>query len=245
MSDKDYITFDEQVDRFLRNQMTVEESADFKAELSADAEKMQRAKTIALMVKSMEKVGRQQDQQLVDTIRHLDEKQFRRFAGLKPNTISFWPKILRYASVACLAGILCLGGYKYYDYRQTVSLGQIAYHTYAADLSTTLPGKSRGSECNDTDIVTELSSLFSKVEKGEEMRPTIEELEVLYTKSLDEFSPYNEYVDDIAWNLSVAYLKVGERKKPIPILEDMVERNASYPQIVQPAQILIDKIKAL
>ena len=245
MNDKDYTTFDEQVDHFLRNQMTAEEIGNFKTELASDVAKMQRAKIIALMVRSMEKVGMQHDQLLVDAIKYMDEKQFRRFAGLKPHTISLWSKIIQYASAACLAGILCLGGYKYYDYRQTVSLGQTAYYAYTPDLSATLLGKSRGSEGNDIDIVTELASLFSKVEKNEEMHSTIEELEVLYIKSLDKFSIYNEYVDDIAWNLSIAYLKVGERKKPMPILEDMIERNASYPQIVQPAQKLIDKIKAL
>ena len=56
---------------------------------------------------------------------------------------------------------------------------------------------------------------------------------------------YKEFLDDISWNLAIAYLKNGEREKPIPILEDMVKRNIEYLDISQPVQKLIDQIKAL
>ena len=77
------------------------------------------------------------------------------------------------------------------------------------------------------------------------IKNTIKELETLYENSFIEGTIYNELQDDISWNLAIGYLKDGEREKPILILEDMVRRNADYPQISQPAQELIDKIKAL
>lgn len=60
-----------------------------------------------------------------------------------------------------------------------------------------------------------------------------------------ESSVYKEFLDDISWNLAIAYLKNGEREKPIPILEDMVKRNIDYPDISQPVQKLIEQIKEL
>ena len=58
-------------------------------------------------------------------------------------------------------------------------------------------------------------------------------------------SVYFDFQDDISWNLAIAYLKNGEREKPIPILENMLKRNNDYPQIIQPVQELIKKIKDL
>ena len=73
MEQIDYTDFDCRVEKFLRNQMTVEEAAAFKIELDTDNEKKQRAHTMALMIKAMNKVGMEQDQLIINAIKDMDE----------------------------------------------------------------------------------------------------------------------------------------------------------------------------
>ena len=80
--------FDANVDRFLRHQMTCDEEGHFKAELLADPDKKERARIIALMVKSMRQEGLKQDQAIVDKIYNMDENQFRGAAHLKGRSLN-------------------------------------------------------------------------------------------------------------------------------------------------------------
>lgn len=238
----DYEYFDSQVDKYLRNQMTAEEETAFKAELDADEEKKQRARTIALMILSMQKVGRGRDQRIIDTIKTMSEEQFRNVA-LKPHAVSLWPRITKYASAACVAGLLAFGGYKYYDYNQTVSLGEKEYLAYKLELPEM--GSFKSASDDDIKIRSELTEIFKNVREGNAIPSTIIKLEKLYKQALDEDSSYYYYVDDIAWNLAIAYLKDGDREKPIPLLEDMAKRNERHPAITKPIKKLIQKIKDL
>lgn len=239
-----YENFDAKVDRFLRHQMTYQEEQEFKAELAANPELMARAKTMALMIKSMSDVGLKRDQQFIEDIKGMSEAEFRKVAGLKPKAkvISFWPKFTRYAAAACVAGLICWGGIHFYSIHQTVSLGNsFDYYAYNMDIS---DGEYvRG--ITDSEILDQLSALFDNVKESKDLKETIVQLESLYTKALEEESEYNQYDNDIAWNLAIAYLKDGDRKKPIPVLESMITRNQYYPEITKPAQELLDKIKAL
>lgn len=239
-----YEIFDAKVDKFLRHQMTTQEEQQFKAELASDPELASRAKTMALMIKSMQTVGLQQDQKLVDEIKGMSETEFRKVAGLKSKVklVPFWPKFMRYAAAACVAGLICWGGYHFYGIHQTVSLGNsFDYYAYNMDISDS--EYVRGA--TDEEIVGQLNILFENVKNGTDLKSTINQLETLYPQSLDEDSEYNQYDNDIAWNLAIAYLKDGDHKKPVPILESMISRNQDYPEITKPAQELLDKIKAL
>lgn len=239
-----YEIFDAKVDRLLRHQMTFQEEQEFKAELAANPELMGRARTMALMIKSMSEIGLKRDQQFVDEIKGMSEAEFIKVAGLKPRVkvVSYWPRFTRYAAAACVAGLLCWGGIRYYNIHQTVSLGNsFDYYAYNMDIS---DGEYvRG--ITDSEILDQLSTLFDNVKEGKDLKETIVQLESLYPKALEEESEYSQYDNDIAWNLAIAYLKDGERKKPIPVLESMITRNQDYPEITKPAQELLDKIKAL
>lgn len=233
--------FDARVDRFLRHQMAAEEELAFKSELKADSEKNERARITALMVKTMNKEGQRQDMTIVNEIRNMSESQFLKAVGLRPLVIKLWPRYVKYATAACFIGLMIFGGYRYYDYNQTVSLGNSQYMTYVCDISET--EYVRGITDNET--IKRLEKLFANVKDCKDIDNTISELETIYSKASDDDSAYSDFQDDIAWNLAIAYLKNGERKKPILLLEDMIRRNADYPQISQPAQNLINQIRAL
>lgn len=239
-----YENFDAMVDKFLRHQMTASEEKEFKVELTNNPELANRAKTIALMIKSMQKVGLEQDLKLVNEIKGMSEDELRKVAGLKPKVkvVSYWPKFTRFAAAACVAGLLCWGGIHYYGIHQTVNLGNsVDYYAYNMDIS---DGENvRG--ISEPEVVDELTGLFANVKDGKDLKATISRLESLYSESLNEESEYNQYDNDIAWNLAIAYLKDGDRKKPISILESMIQRNKDYPEIIQPAESLLDQIKDL
>lgn len=238
---KDYVYFDQQVDKFLRNQMSEEEAIAFMSELSSDVEKKERARIIALMIKSMDKVGIEHDQQIVNQIKGLSKAEFKKLIGIKTTLISLFPKAMKYGIAACVACILAFGGYKYYNYQQTISLGNAEYYAYA-DIN--LEGGHRGNNAN-IEIESKLLTLFSNVKNGIKISAAIKELESIYEEALSEESLYNNYVDDIAWNLAIAYLKDGNREKPLILLEDMIKRNEGYSEITLPAKELIKKINNL
>ena len=240
--DKNYEYFDLQVDRFLRNQMSEEEAIAFMSELSSDVEKKERARIIALMIKSMDKVGIEHDQQIVNQIKGLSKAEFKKLIGIKTTLISLFPKAMKYGIAACIACTLAFGGYKYYNYQQTVSLGNAEYYAYVADIN--LEGSHRGDNAN-IEIESKLLILFSNVKNGIKISAAIKELESIYEEALSEESLYNNYVDDIAWNLAIAYLKDGNREKPLILLEDMIKRNEGYSEITLPAKELIKKINNL
>lgn len=239
-----YENFDAMVDKFLRHQMTAPEEQEFRSTLSSNPDLMQRAKVIALMIESMDNVGMERDRKIVDEIKGMNENEFFKVAGLKPKykATVFRFKFLKYAAAACIAAILCFAGIRYYGIHQTVSLGNsVDYYAYVMDISdgeyvrgTTAP-----------EVIERLTGLFDNVRNDVDLKETISQLESIYPEALDEDSEYSMYDNDIAWNLAIAYLKDGDRKKPIPILESMIERNENYPEIPDPAQELLDKIKGL
>lgn len=236
--------FDTKVDRYLRHQMTAEEEQAFRSEIASDSEKKERARITALMIKAMQQEGLSQDNKIIEEIRGMNEAQFRKKLGLKPRIINLWPRIIKYSVAACAVGFVSFGAYRYHEYNQTVSLGNGQYLAYVSDLSEM--NNVRGIVGSSDDAIREeLVMLFTNVAEGMDIKNTIEKLEFLYVKSNIEDSPYNEFQDDISWNLAIAYLKNGEREKPIPILENMVKRNVNYPEISRPVQLLIDQIKAL
>ena len=233
--------FDARVDKYLRNQMTVEEESEFMEEFASDSEKKERARITALMVKAMRQQGMKHDLAIVDNIRQMGEKDFRKALGLKTRVISMLPIYAKIAAAACFVGIVTFGGYRYYEYNRTVSLGNDQYLTYVMDISDT--ENIRGAM--DKVKQKELEQLFANVKEGRDITPTIDELERLYQDSLKDGSVYYDFQDDISWNLAIAYLKNGEREKPIPILENMLKRNIDYPQIAKPIQGLLNRIKDL
>lgn len=247
MTNNNYEDFDARVDRFLRDEMTLDEIIAFKAELTVDTEKMQRAKTIVLMIKSMQKIGVERDRAIIDIMGRMTEDQFCKVAGIKskPRIVRLLPAIGKYAAVACLVGCLVFGGFRYYEHQQVVSLGNTEYLAYVSDLSMSDNlNISRGSDKSDT-VLIELTTLFDNVKDNNEIGSTIKQLEDLHNLAQNESSEYWYYLDDITWNLALAYLKDGNKEKPVPLLKEMIERNGTYPDIVDPAQKLIDKINDL
>ncbi len=241
--------FDALVNKFLRHEMTSEEELAFKSELMSDSEKLERAKITALMVKKMQDVGNVRESHVVDYIQDMSEAQFRAKLGLQKKSSIFMIPLVRFAVAASFLGAVFGGGYRYMLYNDTVTLGSEQYLAYTPDLSEMQGVRGQKGILSPRDssitVYSELKELFTKVENSEGISNAITQLCEIYNLAQDENSSYNEFLDDISWNLAIAYLKDGNRKDPIPILEGMLKRNQGYPEITDSVEQLIEKIKDL
>lgn len=230
--------FDEQLDKFLRHQMSAEEEELFISELENKPELMERAQTIALAISEIQNVASEKEQEILQEIKRLDEKEFKTVAGIADEapTISLWRKVVRVAVAACMVGIVALGGYKYNQYNQTVLLGS----EYEALM---ISEHTRGGEYDN--VEKHLSKLFARVNKDEkDLDEVIIELLEAYNYAKTNIEGYDDYLDDISWNLSVAYLLNGDKDSPVRYLKELIENNEGK-AIAKQAQDLLDKIRKL
>lgn len=212
--------FDEEVSRFLKKQMTEAEEASFKAKLKANKHLESRAKTIALTIKEMQSIKKEEEIRVVEKIAEVGESKFRKEAGLSSKVISLVPFMNQHVAAACVAGLIVLGGgsvgiIQMNAYNKTIVISD-KYYAYVPN------GLSNFRSDIDKGTITQLKNLFANVESSTDLEYTIIELSQAYEKSLDETNELNYLRNDIAWNLSMAYLKMGNRKASKPILEDLV-----------------------
>ena len=70
------------------------------------------------------------------------------------------------------------------------------------------------------------------------MDNTILDLEDKFSLAIsDEFNEYINYMNDIGWNLAIAYLKDGDREKAVKTLELLISHSES--------DVIIEKCKKL
>lgn len=243
--------FDELTNRFLKKQLTAEEEQQYIGKLQEIPALRKRAQVIALTVEQMGSIIAKQNKDIIGLVANMSESQFRnaaiipakviplwpritRYAAIIPAKIPLWLRITRYAAAACIVVMVGFGGFKYYQYDQTISLGATYYQQY--DL-----GPSRG---GDVDFKT-LTALFDNVEKSEDLKGTITSLEKYYNSAIsDKLSDYAEYEIEIGWNLTIAYLKDNNRKDAIKTLESIIERHKDK-DIAKKAQELLYKVKKI
>ena len=205
-----YEEFDARVEKFLRKQMTEAEEQLFKEELANDPDKKARARTMALMASEMKDMRRKQEAATVQQMSDMSETEFRKkFVNHTSNIINHKYKWISIA--ACMIGILTIGGIQYNAYNRTTALGDTYYNLVSSDISS-----QRGDL--DAQSVANLTSLFSMVEKGENLEKAISRLNKLYLRrgassrqstSDSDISPFRQ---TIAWNLALAYLMLRLKK---------------------------------
>ena len=226
--------FDDLTNSFLKKQLTPEEEAQYLNKLQEIPAFRKRAQVIALAVEQMGEVSKEASRVIIGRIGKQSETAYRRTAKLPAKQVRLWPRVARYAAAASVIFFVGFGGYKYYQYDQTVSLGVEYYQP--------MDGIYRSPEDN---TIKELSNVFKNVETGDNLTETIEQLTKFYTLAKsDEYSDYSLYTVDIAWNLAIAHLKDNDRKAAIKILEEIIQDNQGK-AIADKAAELIKKIEKL
>lgn len=109
------------------------------------------------------------------------------------------------------------------------------YSTYSYDSSI------RGDE--DSLVVTQLTELFNEIKEKEDCSEQITSLEIIY-KSLDKGYKYRAFANDIAWYLSLAYVKNKQFKESENVLNKIINDNPDT-EIAERAEKLLNDIKSL
>ena len=226
--------FDDLTNRFLKKQLTPEEGTQYLNKLREIPALRKRSQVIALAVEQMGDISSEASKYLIGRIGKQSEAAFRKAAHLPAKQVRLWPRMARYAAAASVIFFVGFGGYKYYQYDQTISLGAEYYQPMDAIY--------RSPEDN---TLKELAKVFKNVETGDNLTETIAQLRKFYSLAKsDEYSDYSLYTVDIAWNLAVAHLKNNDRKEAIKVLEEIIQDNQGK-AIADKAAELIKKIEKI
>ena len=193
---------DERIERFLRGQMTPEEEELFHEELKTNSDLREHARAVSALLKGLKEKEYNHEKEIINEIT----------ATKHPSNVrrlALWA-----TSIAAVLAIYF--GYSYHAenvrYARINEMLTPFYEHYDVD------ELSRG----DTDTVTiaKLYSLFNRISDEKNMKDIITELESIYQSLNVDFTFY-QYENDLAWNLSLAYIKDEQVDKAIPILESL------------------------
>ena len=198
----------ERIERFLREQMTPEESEAFMNDLKKDKELREEAQMMALLIKEMKEEQAKEDEVLRQRV-------------MASKTKSKNIRMIRWAISIAAMIVLVFGAAVLWN-RQAAS--DPLFAQYYTRYDTVLE---RG---GDAAVKNELTELFNKIETEEDVAPVIARLQTIYDKiqSNDEhYSEYSYYENDIAWYLALAYIKDHNFGKAEELLEPLKERDDS------------------
>lgn len=221
--------FDIRLELFLKNKMTEEEGKAFLSELQSDPELRVRAQTMAAAIKNMKELKYEYGQRVASKIECLSEREYRKIAKLpRKARITSLRSFVRMGIAACFVGVISFGAYRYYLYNETIALGNSYYSEVPTELVV------RGTD----NVSQQLSHLFTNVKNNKDLDNTILDLEDKFSLAIsDEFNEYINYMNDIGWNLAIAYLKDGDREKAVKTLKLLISHSES--------DVIIEKCKKL
>ena len=232
MTNMNIENFDIRLELFLKNRMTEEEGKDFLRELQSNPELRERAQTMAAAIKNMKELKYEYGQSVASKIERLSEREFRNVAGLswKASIISM-RSFVRMSIAACFVGVISFGAYRYYLYNETIALGNSYYSEVPTELVV------RGTD----NVSQQLSQLFTNVKNNKDLDNTILNLEEKFSLAIsEEFNEYINYMNDIGWNLAIAYLKDGDREKAVKTLELLISHSESDVIIAKCKKLISD-----
>ena len=201
---------EERISRFMQGKMEADEEAAFMEEMNKNEDLRNQAIAQARLVKGMKQV----DEELKEAFRQTDEQTIQRIARDASETSVAKKSSARWLAIAASVVFIVFVGFKSYDYYDTTSLGK--------EYANTFPTTSiiRG-EAN-TDVETELSTLFNNVAECKDLDATTSRLATLWELSKqDTYNDYTDYAPYIGWNLAIGYLENYEKTKAKEVLDEM------------------------
>lgn len=194
----------ERIDRYLREQMTPEESESFLNDLRNDKELREEAQMMALLIKEMKEEQAKQDEAVAQEI---------------PSTASHAKAIRLVKWIASIAAVFAIvfGTHLWYSSYRMDKVFDANYESY----NTT---KARGGD--DEAIKLELAELYNKVGTDEDIASVITRLQTIYDgiqTNSDAYADYSYYENDIAWYLALAYVKDHQTDKAKELLMPLAE----------------------
>jgi len=215
LQEKDLLN-DERISRFLQGKMKADEEATFMEEMKNNDDLRDQAIVQARLVKGMKQV----DEELKDAFRQADEQTIKRIAKETFETSVGKKSFARWLAIAASIVFIVFVGFKSYDYYDTTSLGK--------EYANTFPTTSIIRGETNTDVETELSTLFNNVAECKDLDATTSRLATLWELSKqDTYNDYTDYAPYIGWNLAIGYLENYEKNKAKEVLTEMKQ---SFPK---------------
>lgn len=237
------IQFEDKLNRFLKGEMTPTEEQEFKAFLESHPEQKQKAIAIARLAKAMLQLGEEHDRAVIDVIKTASKQDVEKVANTAIGKAISKPKILPFrrffVSFSAAASILlCIfGGYKYYKYDQTTTLGQ----EYLAYFPASEFSRGEGDKVNE-----KIQNLYGNITDKKDIKATIDELVRMWKASkTNEYNDYTEYMPELGWMLANAYLRDNDKDRALEVLEQLIEECAEDTAIGEKARELKLKVKVL
>ena len=215
IQEKDLLN-DERISRYMQGRMNVDEESAFMEELKSNEELRNQAISQARLVKGMKQV----DKELKDAFRQADEQTIKRIAKETFETSVGKKSSARWLAIAASIVFIVFVGFKSYDYYDTTSLGK--------EYANTFPTTSIIRGETNTDVETELSTLFNNVAECKDLDDTTSRLSTLWELSKqDTYNDYTDFAPYIGWNLAIGYLENYEKTKAKDVL---IEMKQTYPE---------------
>lgn len=243
VNNKDMSGFDEMLSCYIKGQLSDVEEVEFKRLIEGNTELRNKAIATARLVKAMNEVGCEQDNEAIEAIKQASEKDIKLVASKasgatikKPRILTFRKFVLSFSAAASI--LLCVfGGYKYYMYEKVTSLGSeyLAYFP-ASEFS-------RGESDRVSDLLKEL---YSDIETKHNLDAAISQLSDMWIESRGEtFNDYTEYMPEIGWMLANAYLRDNEKTKAVDVLNILIAESPAGTALGDKARELKEKIEKL
>lgn len=203
--DETMYIYEEQINRYLRGEMTQEEENLFEAEVRENDILRRQTIAAARLVKNMKTIGIEQDNKLIEKIKSSSNTKI---------------PTIKWLTIAASFAIIFTVGYYFYDYSATTKLGK--EYAYAFPMSEIMRGE------EDEEVINTLTILFDNVANGEDLDNTITKLVDLWELSQsDTYNSYSTYEPYIGWNLAIAYLRNYDKKEAREVLQEMQD---DYPK---------------
>lgn len=210
---KDNSIYNEQIDRFLKGQMSTEEEQQFKTEIGQNPELKQQVREHLYLIRGIKQVKSQEEKSLIQNSQHAQK-----IIPLKRNWIRITSIAASIAIIMVLTGIE--GSRLYYQHE----IRQFAYNA-SVGVMTDFAAASRGTM--DEETKAHLTDLFTNAQEGKKIPETISELSRLYVLTKDEFIDIeDDYAYQIGWFLAVSYINDGDYEKALEIINNI---ESEYP----------------
>ena len=210
---KDNNIYNEQIDRFLKGQMSAEEEQQFKTEIGQNPELKKQVREHLYLIRGIKQVKSQEEKSLIQNNQHAQK-----IIPLRRNWIRITSIAASIAIIMVLTGIE--GSRLYYQHE----IRQFAYNT-SVGVMTDFAAASRGTM--DEETKDHLTDLFTNAQEGKDLTETISELSELYALTKDDFVDLeDDYAYQIGWFLTVAYINDKNYKNALDIINDL---GSEYP----------------
>ena len=210
---KDNNIYNEQIDRFLKGQMSTEEEQQFKTEIGQNPKLKQQVREHLYLIRGIKQVKSQEEKSLIQNNQHAQK-----IIPLRRNWIRITSIAASIAIIMVLTGIE--GSRLYYQHE----IRQFAYNT-SVGVMTDFAAASRGTM--DEETKAHLTDLFTNAQEGKKIPETISELSRLYVLTKDEFVDIeDDYAYQIGWFLAVAYINNRDYEKALDIISTL---DSEYP----------------